>query len=115
MRSRKEITIDVDATNDPTHDNQQLSLFNLYYGQFMHNELFFHDGDTGQIILPVLRPDNSHSNKWYVSILKRIIQKIREKFPEMKITIRTDNGFSGARFYKLVDDYNLLYVYFDKR
>jgi len=110
LKGRKEITIDVDATDDPTHGNQQLSLFNGYYGQFMYNELFFHDGDTGQIILPVLRPGNSHSNKWYVSILKRIILKIREKFPEMKITIRTDSGFSGAGFYKLVDDYNLLYV-----
>ena len=59
--------------DDPTHGNQQLSMFNGYYGQFMYNELFFHDGETGQIILPVLRPGNSHSNKWYVSILKRIL------------------------------------------
>ena len=28
----------------------------------------------------------------------------------MKITIRTDSGFSGAAFYKLVDDYNLFYA-----
>ena len=41
----------------------------------MYNELFFHDGDTGQIIVPVLRPGESHSNKWYVSILKRIVAK----------------------------------------
>ena len=37
-------------------------MFNGYYGQFMYNELFFHDGDTGQIIVPVLRLGNSHSN-----------------------------------------------------
>ncbi len=110
LKGKKEITIDVDATDDPTHGAQQLSLFNGYYGQFMYNELFFHDGDTGQIILPVLRLGNSHSNKWYVSILKRIILKILEKFPEMKITIRTGSGFSGAGFYKLINQYNLLYV-----
>jgi len=110
LKGKKRITIDVDATNDPTYGNQQLSLFNGYYGQFMYNELFFHDGDTGQIILPVLRPGNSHSNKWYVSILKRIIIKIRTTYPNIIITIRTDSGFSGAGFYKLVDDYNLLYA-----
>ncbi len=110
LKGRKEIIIDIDATDDSTYGNQQLSLFNGYYGQFMYNELFFHDGQTGQIILPVLRPGNSHSNKWYVSLLKRVIERIKEKYPNIKIIIRTDSGFSGAEFYKLVDDYNLLYA-----
>lgn len=110
LKGRKSIIIDVDGTDDPTHGAQQLSLFNGYYGQFMYNELFFHDGETGQIILPVLRPGNSHSNKWFVSILKRIIHKIRAVYPEMKITIRADGGFSGAGFYKLVDSESLLYA-----
>lgn len=110
LSGRKRIVIDVDATDDPTHGNQQMSMFNGYYGQFMLNELFFHDGQTGQIILPVLRPGNSHSNKWYVGILKRIIIKIRASYPEMEIVIRTDSGFSCAPFYKLVDDYHLLFA-----
>jgi len=110
LQGRQRIVIDVDATDDPTHGNQQMSLFNGYYGQFMLNELFFHDGETGQIILPVLRPGNSHSNKWYVAILKRIIIKIRKAYPEMEIVIRTDSGFSCAPFYKLVDAYDLLFV-----
>lgn len=110
LSGRKSIVIDVDATDDPTYGNQQMSLFNGYYGQFMLNELFFHDGETGQIILPVLRPGNSHSNKWYVSILKRIIIKIRKKYPDMEIVIRTDSGFSCAPFYKLVDDFDLLFA-----
>ncbi len=110
LKGRRSIIIDVDGTDDPTHGNQQLSIFNGYYGQFMYNELFFHDGDTGQIILPVLRPGNSHSYKWFVSILRRIIRKIRMVYPEMKITIRADGGFSGAAFYKLVDKENLFYA-----
>jgi hypothetical protein len=110
LSGRTRLVIDVDATDDPTHGNQQMSMFNGYYGQFMLNELFFHDGETGQIILPVLRPGNSHSNKWYVGILKRIIIKIRAAYPEMEIVIRTDSGFSCAPFYKLVDHYGLLFV-----
>ncbi len=110
LKGRDEITIDVDATDDPTYGNQQMSMFNGYYGQFMLNELFFHDGETGQIILPVLRPGNSHSNRWYVGILRRIIQKIKKADPELKITIRTDSGFSCAPFYKLVADYDLFFV-----
>src|SRR5699024_7025032 len=69
LEGREEVVIDIDATDDPAHGSQQLTMFNGFYGRFMYNELFFHDGHTGQIIVPVLRPGNSHSNKWYVAIL----------------------------------------------
>jgi hypothetical protein len=110
LSGRKEVIIDIDATDDPTHGDQQLSMFNGYYGQFMYNELFFHDGTTGQIILPVLRPGNSHSNRWYVGILSRIIKRIREKYPEIKIIIRADSGFSCPSFYSLAKKYQLFYA-----
>jgi len=110
LSGRNEVIIDIDSTDDPTHGTQQLSLFNGYYGQFMYNELFFHDGTTGQIILPVLRPGNSHSNRWYTGILSRIVRKIRDQYPEMKIIIRADGGFSCPAFYHLAEKYNLLYT-----
>ena len=110
LKGRKSVTIDIDATDDSTYGKQQLSMFNGYYGQFMYNELFFHDGDTGQIIVPVLRPGNSHSNKWYVGILKRVVIKIRQVYPDMEIIIRADSGFSCAGFYELADRYVLKYA-----
>lgn len=110
LAGRDRVVIDIDATDDPTYGDQQLSLYNGYYGQFMYNELLFHDGDTGQIIMPVLRPGNSHSNKWYVSILKRIVRKIREKHPDIQIIIRADSGFSNAPFYKLAEKESLFYT-----
>lgn len=110
LAGRDEVTIDIDATDDPTYGSQQLTLFNGFYGQFMYNEIFFHDGDTGQIIIPVLRPGNSHSNRWYVSILRRIVLRIRKQYPHMKITVRADSGFSCAPFYKLADKYGLYYA-----
>lgn len=110
LAGREELIIDIDSTDDPTHGCQQMSMFNGYYGQFMYNELFFHDGQTGQIIVPVLRPGNSHSNKWYVSILKRIVNKIRLAHPCLRIIIRADSGFSCPAFYKLADHYGLDFV-----
>lgn len=110
LKNRKKIIIDIDATDDPTHGNQQLSMFNGFYGQFMYNELFFHDGETGQTIVPILRPGNSHSNKWYVAILKRVLIKIREQYPDIEIAIRADSGFSGPAFYKLAESFKLKYA-----
>lgn len=110
LEGQDEIIIDIDATDDPTHGRQQLSMFHGFYGHFMYSELFFHDGQTGQIIVPVLRPGNSHSNRWYVAILKRVIRKIRARYPAMTITIRADSGFTCPAFYQLADQQGLYFV-----
>ena len=78
LKDREEMIIDVDSTDDKTHGSQEFSLFNGFYDHTIYNQLFFHDGQTGQIILPVLRPGNVHTSKWAVNILERIIDKIRE-------------------------------------
>ena len=110
LKHRKRVIIDIDSTDDPTHGSQQLSMFNGYYGRFVYNELFFHDGDTGQIIVPILRPGNSHSNRWYVGILRRVVRRIRDQYPDMEIIIRGDSGFSCAPFYQLADKMKLKFT-----
>ncbi len=110
LKGRTQITIDADATDAETFGKQQLSMFNGFYHHTMYNELFFHDGDTGEIILPVLRPGNAHSNWWYVAILKRIVIKIREQYPDMKIFVRADSGFSTPKFYDLAQEFNLKFT-----
>jgi hypothetical protein len=102
-RKRSQLVIDVDGTDDPAHGNQQLSMFNGYYEQNMYHILIFNDGQTGQIILPVLRPGKCHSNKWFVPLLSRIVEKIQSRRPDIKIIIRGDCGFSGSSFYELAD------------
>lgn len=106
---RKEVVIDIDSTDDPTHGKQQLSLFHAYTWQFQYDQLFYIDGDTGQVILPVLRPGNSHTARWSVKLLGMIVDKIRARFPQIPIVIRADSGYSSARFYDLVEEKDLLF------
>jgi hypothetical protein len=103
----KEVILDVDSTDDPTHGHQQLSLFNGYYYQWMYNELIINDGTTGQIVLPVLRPGNCHSGKWFVAVLKRVVKKLRFRFPTLRIIVRADCGFSSSKFYKLANEMDI--------
>jgi len=87
--------------------DQQGSLFHGYYWQWMLNELFYIDGETGQMILPVLRPGNVHSSKWNHRFLRILVEALRNRFPNLQIIIRADAGFSGPDFYTLVQDYKL--------
>ena len=100
---REHIIIDVDCTDDPTHGKQQGSLFHGYYWHYMYNQLFYLDGQAGQVILPVLRPGNVHSGKWNDRFLKLIIHKIRQKHPHVQIHLRADAGFSCPEFYECAE------------
>jgi hypothetical protein len=108
--NKKRIVIDVDGTDDETHGSQQYAMFNGFYEQFMYSQLLFHDGETGQVILPVLRPGNSHSNRWFVHILRIIVKRIRERLPDIEIWIRADSGYSGDEFYRLAKQENLKFA-----
>lgn len=101
------VIIDVDCTDDPTHGKQQGSLFHGYYWQYMLNELFYLDGETGQLILPVLRPGNVHSNKWNERFLRIIVEKLRARFPDLEIVLRADSGFSNPALYELIEEFDL--------
>ncbi len=109
-KNRKRVIIDVDATDDPTHGNQQMSMYNGYYGHTAYTELLFHDGETGQLILPVLRPGNAHSNKWFVACMKRIVLAIRKKCPNIKIILRGDTGYAGADFFSYAKEAGICHV-----
>lgn len=107
---RKKVVLDIDSTDDPAHGGQQMSMFHGYYDQNQLDELLIFDGETGQLILPVLRPGNSHTARWAFSILKRIIKKIRSRFPDIRIELRADSGFSCPELYKLVEDFKLVFA-----
>lgn len=104
---RKDIIIDVDCTDDPTHGKQQGSLFDGYHWQYQYNQLFYLDGQTGQVIFPVLRPGNSHTSEGNDTFLRLIVKKIEQKYPHIQVHIRADAGYSNPDFYKCVKDLGL--------
>ena len=78
---RKVIVIDMDATDDPTHGKQQLSLFHGYYEEHMYHPLLVFDGRTGFPLAAVLRPGNTHGSHGALAVLKRLIKKLRQAYP----------------------------------
>jgi hypothetical protein len=106
---RKEIIIDVDGTDDPTHGQQQLSFYNGYYDTSMYMEIFFKDGNTGQVIVPLLLPGYYNSSRLFVAVLRRLVDMIRSKLPGVKIIIRADGAYSKPEFYDLVNEKQLYY------
>jgi Transposase DDE domain group 1 len=86
-----EIVLDLDATDDPVHGNQEGRFFHGYYGHYCYLPLYIFCGDF--LLGARLRPSNIDASAGCVEELKRIVAQIREAWPQAKITVRGDSGF----------------------
>lgn len=95
----KQVILDVDATVDPCHGQQQLQLFNAFYDCHCYLPLLcFATGDDGmqRLIGSLLRPGNSGSTKGLRAMLRKFVQLLRKRLPGVKIILRGDSGFGVA-------------------
>ena len=91
----KSILLDIDDTADEIHGAQQQSLFNGYYDQYCYLPLHIYEGQSGKLITTILRPGRRPTGQEMVSILKRVVGAIRQKWPEVLILLRGDGHFSA--------------------
>ena len=96
----KEVLLDFDATDDPAHGEQEGSYYHGYYGHHMYHPLVVFDGETGQLVTAILRAGNTHASRGALAILKRIVGRLREAWPGVKIDIRADAGFAVPAVYE---------------
>jgi hypothetical protein len=97
------IVLDFDGTDDPTHGDQEGTGYHGYYRQHMYFPLLVFDGDTGQLITAILRPGRCHGSRFAVLILRRLVARLRERWPAVAIEIRADSGFAIPRLYAWCD------------
>ena len=87
----KELVLDFDATNDPVHGNQEGRFFHGYYDEYCFLPLYVFCGD--QLLVAYLRPANIDGAKHSRAILKLLVQRFRQVWPNVKIIFRGDSGF----------------------
>jgi len=87
----KEIVLDLDATDDPLHGNQEGRFFHGYYGHYCYLPLYIFCGD--HLLCARLRPSNIAASAGSLQELQRIVAPIRQAWPGVKITLRGDSGF----------------------
>lgn len=99
----KEILLDLDSTDDPTHGQQQMSFFNGFYETHCYIPHYLYaamDGEAEKHMLAaVLRPGNTHSSHGALSLLSRVIDRLRQAFPKARIRFRADAGFAIPEIY----------------
>jgi hypothetical protein len=90
----KQIVLDIDGWDDPTHGEQQLSFFHGYYGQHMYFPVLINEADSGYPVVLQLRAGNSHPGKGVAGILRWLFWRLKRAFAGVEIILRADAGFA---------------------
>jgi len=88
----KQITLDLDATDDPLHGQQEGRFFHGYYGGYCYLPLYVFCGR--HLLAAKLRPSNIDAAAGSVEEVARIVQQIRGRWPKVRILLRADSGFA---------------------
>jgi len=86
-----EIVLDVDATDDRVHGQQEGRFFHGYYGHYCFLPLYVFCG--GHLLVSYLRPANIDGARHAGAILRLLIRRLREVWPNTRFIIRGDGGF----------------------
>lgn len=111
--SPKRIVLDLDATDDPAHGQQQFEFFHGFYGAHCYLPLLVFasaDGAPMELLAAVLRPGNVHAGRGSVAILRRIVPVLRQAFPKAEILVRADAGFALPKMYAMCEELGLSYL-----
>lgn len=87
------IIIDSDDTNSFTYGQQELTLFNSYYGDYCYMPLHIYEGFSGKLITTILKPGRRSKSVNVFAVLRRIIAYLRKHWPNTMIILRGDSHF----------------------
>lgn len=85
------IVIDMDPTAHLVYGQQQLGLFNTHVGDTCLMPFHVYDGLTGRLITAVIREGKTPTAAEILRLLRRIVKRIRRRFPNTVLVFRADS------------------------
>jgi len=91
-RAPRQIVLDLDATDDPLHGDQEGRFFHGYYDCYCYLPLYVFCGR--HLLASKLRRSNIDASAGAVEEVARIVAQIRARWPKVRILLRADSGFA---------------------
>lgn len=91
-RPPTQITLDLDATDDPVHGHQEGRFFHGYYDGYCYLPLYMFCGR--HLLAAKLRRANIDASAGAVEEAGRIVAAICKRWPRVRILLRADSGFA---------------------
>src|SRR5271167_4464253 len=87
----RRLILDLDATDDPVHGNQEDRFFHGYYKCYCYPPLYIFCGR--ELLLAKLRPANIDASAGSKEEIAWIVARLRQKWPGVELWLRADSGF----------------------
>src|SRR6476620_9333484 len=105
----EEIVLDLDATDDPIHGDQEGRFFHGYYQCYCYLPLYIFCGR--ELLLAILRPANIDASAGAREEIAGIVAPIRQSWPNVEIWLRADSGFCREELMAWCESHGVHYVF----
>lgn len=103
------IVLDLDATDDPLHGNQEGRFFHGYYRCYCYLPLYIFCDDF--LLVARLRTSDIDGSAGALEEVQRITAQIRERWPKVRIILRADSGFARDGLMTWCESHDVDYVF----
>ena len=103
-----ELVLDFDATDNPLYGQQEGKFFHGYYDSYCYLPLYVFCGQ--QLLCAYLRPSRIDGAKHAAAILKLLVKRLRQKWPQVRIVFRGDSGFCRQRIINYCERADVHYI-----
>jgi hypothetical protein len=104
----EEIVLDFDATDDPVHGDQEGKFYHGYYGCYCYLPLYVTCGE--HLLAAKLRTSNRDGADGSTEVLAYLAERIRQRWPEVRIIVRADSGFTRDGFMDWCESHDVYYL-----
>lgn len=104
----QELVLDFDATDNPLHGQQEGRFFHGYYDSYCYLPLYVFCGQ--QLLCAYLRPSHIDGAHHSAAILKLLVTRLRQVWPQVRIVFRGDSGFCRQRILNYCERAGVHYI-----
>jgi hypothetical protein len=104
-----QIVLDLDATDDPLHGQQEGRFFHGYYDGYCYLPLYIFCGE--HLLVAKLRRSNIDGSAGAREEVERIVAPIRARWPDTRILLRADSGFAREELMAWCEQNAVHYVF----
>ncbi len=103
-----ELVLDFDPSDLPVHGQQEGRFFHGFYGHYCFLPLYVFCGS--RLLVAYLRPSNIDAPLHSRAILKLLVGRLRQAWPNVRIVLRADSSFARWKLLRWCEKNRVFYV-----
>jgi hypothetical protein len=110
-RPPRRLTLDIDAFDDPTHGQQQLTFWHGYYDQYQYLPRVITCAENDLVVMVALLYGSAHPALGADNDLRYLVGRLRAVWPDVVIEVRGDSGFGVPSMYDCCEQLQIDYTF----